>query len=245
MSIKYSVEISYKLEKELKVNQIEVMTRYMDIIKEIPEIVEKDRILETYLNVIEYGENLYGIKESDIDTWQKDPINRWKKNRVNAGTINENTVPTNISAYDKDRIIVRSKRGSSFGDIDDVVFPNKQMEKDFIKDVKEKHKVPKSSSEFSTEYFTKNYPIKEQQANKAIRFLRDKFELEYPNEGSADIDFTNARNNPFYIHFKIIDVEDEETNDRTLAPLMINDETVNYSHNKGNFVSKLRDRPVK
>jgi len=45
MSIKYSVEISYKLEKELKVNQIEVMTRYMDIIKEIPEIVEKDRIL--------------------------------------------------------------------------------------------------------------------------------------------------------------------------------------------------------
>jgi len=128
----------------------------------------------------ELVKNLYGIKESDIDTWQKDPINRWKKNRINAGTINENTVPTNISAYDKDRIIVRSKRGSSFGDIDDVVFPNKQMEKDFIKDVKEKHKVPKSSSEFSTEYFTKNYPIKEQQANKAIRFLRDKFELEYP-----------------------------------------------------------------
>jgi hypothetical protein len=26
---------------------------------------------------------------------------------------------------------------------------------------------------------------------------------------------------------------------------MINDETVNYSHNKGNFISKLRDRPVK
>jgi hypothetical protein len=39
--------------------------------------------------------------------------------------------------------------------------------------------------------------------------------------------------------------EDEETNDRTLAPLMINDETVNYSHNKGNFISKLRDRPIK
>jgi hypothetical protein len=71
------------------------------------------------------------------------------------------------------------------------------------------------------------------------------FELEHPNEGSQDIEFTNSRNNAFYIHFKIIDVEDEETNDRTLAPLMINDETVNYSHNKGNFISKLRDRPVK
>jgi len=62
---------------------------------------------------------------------------------------------------------------------------------------------------------------------------------------SGYIEFTNSRNNAFYIHFKIIDVEDEETNDRTLAPLMINDETVNYSHNKGNFISKLRDRPVK
>jgi len=71
------------------------------------------------------------------------------------------------------------------------------------------------------------------------------FELEHPNEGSQDIEFTNSRINAFYIHFKIIDVEDEETNDRTLAPLMINDETVNYSHNKGNFISKLRDRPVK
>jgi hypothetical protein len=128
----------------------------------------------------ELVKNLYGIKESDIDAWQKDPINKNKRNRINAGTINKNTVPTNISAYDKDRIIVKSKRGSSFGDTDDVVFPNKQMEKDFIKDVKEKHKVPKSSSEFNTEYFTKNYPIKEQQANRAIRFLRDKFELEYP-----------------------------------------------------------------
>jgi hypothetical protein len=46
------------------------------------------------------------------------------------------------------------------------------------------------------------------------------FELEYPNEGSADIDFTNARNNPFYIHFKIIDVEDEQTQDLNLAPLL-------------------------
>ena len=69
------------------------------------------------------------------------------------------------------------------------------------------------------------------------------FELEHPNEGSQDIDFTNAKNNAFYIHFKIVDIEDEQTQDRTLAPLAINDETINYGHNKGNLISKLRDRP--
>jgi len=128
----------------------------------------------------ELVKNLYGVKEEDIDAWQKDPINRSKKNRINAGTINEDTIPTGKSKYDTDRIIVKSKRGSSFGDTEDVIFPNKQMEKNFIKDVKEKHKFPKSSSEFNTEYFTSNYPIGKQQTNRAIRFLRDKFELEYP-----------------------------------------------------------------
>ena len=71
------------------------------------------------------------------------------------------------------------------------------------------------------------------------------FELEYPNEGSADIDFTNARNNPFYIHFKIIDVEDEQTQDLNLAPLLKNDDIINYGHNKGNHIPMLRDRPIK
>ena len=45
MSIKYSVEIFYKLEKELKVSQIEVVTKYMQIIKENKEIAEKDKVL--------------------------------------------------------------------------------------------------------------------------------------------------------------------------------------------------------
>jgi hypothetical protein len=67
------------------------------------------------------------------------------------------------------------------------------------------------------------------------------FELEYPNEGSADIDFTNARNNPFYIHFKIIDVEDEQTQDLNLAPLLKNDDIINFGHNKGNHIPMLRD----
>ena len=45
MAVKYSVEISYTLDKELKVNQIEVMTRYMQIVKENKEIQEKDTVL--------------------------------------------------------------------------------------------------------------------------------------------------------------------------------------------------------
>ncbi len=101
----------------------------------------------------------------------------------------------------------------------------------------------------STAHVPENYiPNMESFISINSRFLNSgyiEFELEHPNGGSQDIDFTNSRNNSFYIHFKIIVVEDEETNDRTLAPLMINDETVNYSHNKENFVSKLRDRPVK
>ncbi len=49
------------------------------------------------------------------------------------------------------------------------------------------------------------------------------------------------KNNAFYIHFKIVDIENEETQDRTLAPLAINDETIYYGHNNGNLISKLRE----
>jgi hypothetical protein len=62
------------------------------------------------------------------------------------------------------------------------------------------------------------------------------FELEHPNEGSQDIDFTNAKNNAFYIHFKIIDIEDEQTKDFNIAPLAINDDTIKYGHNIGNKI---------
>ena len=45
MAIKYSVEISYKLDKELKVSQLEVFSKYMQIVKENKEIQEKDKVL--------------------------------------------------------------------------------------------------------------------------------------------------------------------------------------------------------
>jgi hypothetical protein len=70
MSIKYSVEISYKLEKELKVSQIEVVTKYMQIIKENKEIVEKDKILN---NIgMKYNTDMnshdFDVKVSDLFT---------------------------------------------------------------------------------------------------------------------------------------------------------------------------------
>ncbi len=45
MSIKYHVEITYKLDNEVKVTQIEVMAKYMQLIKEIKEVADKDKIL--------------------------------------------------------------------------------------------------------------------------------------------------------------------------------------------------------
>ncbi|AUO00190.1 monofunctional biosynthetic peptidoglycan transglycosylase [Bacteriovorax stolpii] len=39
----------------------------------IEDHVEKDKILETYLNVIEYGENLYGIKDAAKFYFNKEP----------------------------------------------------------------------------------------------------------------------------------------------------------------------------
>lgn len=41
----------------------------------IEDKVEKDKILETYLNVIEYGEGLYGIKNAAKFYFKKDPAN--------------------------------------------------------------------------------------------------------------------------------------------------------------------------
>jgi hypothetical protein len=57
MSIKYSVEVSYKLDNELKITAIDMITKYMQLIKENKEICEKDMILSqigmkynTYMN---------------------------------------------------------------------------------------------------------------------------------------------------------------------------------------------------
>ena len=47
-------------------------TKEMALTLWIEDKVEKDKILETYLNVIEYGENLYGIKDAAKHYFKKD-----------------------------------------------------------------------------------------------------------------------------------------------------------------------------
>lgn len=50
-------------------------TKEMALTLWIEDKVEKDKILETYLNVIEYGENIYGIKDAAKYYFKKDPAN--------------------------------------------------------------------------------------------------------------------------------------------------------------------------
>lgn len=50
-------------------------TKEMALTLWIEDKVEKDKILETYLNVIEYGDNLYGIKDAAMYYFKKDPAN--------------------------------------------------------------------------------------------------------------------------------------------------------------------------
>ncbi|MBY0414056.1 MAG: monofunctional biosynthetic peptidoglycan transglycosylase, partial [Bdellovibrionales bacterium] len=50
-------------------------TKEMGLTLLIEDRVEKDKILETYLNVIEYGEGLYGIKNAAQFYFKKDPAN--------------------------------------------------------------------------------------------------------------------------------------------------------------------------
>ncbi len=71
------------------------------------------------------------------------------------------------------------------------------------------------------------------------------FEIEYPNEGTTDVNFTVSKNNAFYIYFKIVDIEDETTKDINLAPLNISDSVISNGHNVGNKIPVLRDRQFK
>lgn len=47
MIVKYSIEIAYKVSEEYKYSQLELMKDYMKIIKENPEISQKDKVLNT------------------------------------------------------------------------------------------------------------------------------------------------------------------------------------------------------
>ena len=126
----------------------------------------------------EIAKTVYELKDSEIDTWQKNPDNRIKVYRIVKGITTKETKATGIKPNDPNRIIVKAPRSSE--KVSDVIFPNKKIEKNFIKDVKKKFSSPVSASEITFASLAEEYPISEKQAGRAVRFLKDKLDLEYP-----------------------------------------------------------------
>jgi hypothetical protein len=132
----------------------------------------------------EIAKKVYGLKESEVDSWQTDRANRKKKASIVSG---ETTLETKYVSknYDPNRIIVQSPRTTD--EVTNVIFPNKKIEKSFKKDVKERFTVPQGRSEKNLEYFSKNYPLSKRQAFKAVDYIKNEMGLEYP-EGSVKAD---------------------------------------------------------
>ena len=126
----------------------------------------------------EVAQIVYGLKDSEVDAWEKNPDNRIKVYRIIKGDTTKETKATGIKPNDPNRIIVKAPRGTE--KVSDVIFPNKQIEKSFIKDVKKKFSSPVSASEITFASLAENYPISEKQAGRAVRFLKNKLNLEYP-----------------------------------------------------------------
>ena len=121
---------------------------------------------------------VYGLKDSEIDSWAKDPANKQKVIRINQGFTTEKTKATGIIPRDPNRIIVQSPRGSE--EVSNIIFPNKKIEKDFLKQVNKKFSSPVSASEITHASLAEDFPISEKQAGRAVRYLGKKLGLEYP-----------------------------------------------------------------
>jgi len=122
----------------------------------------------------EIAKTVYGLKESEVDDWQSDFVNKAKKKNIQSGLT---TLETKASNLNPNRIIVSAPKGSE--EINDVIFPDKKTEKNFLKDLKERFSQSQGKSEKNIKYFSENYPISERQATRAIKFLQDKYELDY------------------------------------------------------------------
>ena len=106
--------------------------------------------------------------------------------RINSGEITMNTKPVKFEKG-KD-ISLKMKRGS---EVTDIVFPDKQVEKDFIKAIKARVLQPqKAVVDFTNKELSELFPISEKQAGRAARFLINKLGLKYqevPTSTSAEI----------------------------------------------------------
>jgi len=119
---------------------------------------------EMKANIKEF-ETRTGLKYEDVDLQKKKAIRDGKKVGV---------LPTKEEM--KLRISVNDKGVP--------IFPNKQMEKEFIKDIKNKFKYPKASlnipEELKASGLAQKYPISERQVERATKYYKDKLNLTYP-----------------------------------------------------------------
>jgi len=96
--------------------------------------------------------------------------------RINNGEI---TMNTKSVKFEKGKdISLKMKRGSE--EVTDIVFPDKKVEKDFIKAIKARVLQPqKAVVDFTNKELSELFPISEKQAGRAARFLINKLGLKY------------------------------------------------------------------
>jgi len=97
-----------------------------------------------------------------------------QRQRINSGQTTMDTKPVKWKEGD---ISVKSKKGQP---VTDVVFPNKEMEKEFIKDLELRAKQPqKAVVDYGNAWFAEKYDISERQVKRAIPFLMNREKIKY------------------------------------------------------------------
>ena len=105
-------------------------------------------------------------------------ITEGQRYRINRGETTMNTKPiTSWKTKAGEYISVQQKRNQP---IDDIVFPNEKMKKEFIKDLKLRAKQPmKAVVDYGNDWFADKYPIKLRQVKRAIPYLMEKNKINY------------------------------------------------------------------
>lgn len=125
----------------------------------------------------EIVKKVYGLKtETEVNEWQSDPKNIYKKNNVIRGKVTKESIGEGV--INPNKIVVSAEGVPSF--------PNKKIKNEFINDLKEKFKSPLSRSKYTNEYFSKNYPITIKQVQRLIPYLAKQKNLEYPSGRSPE-----------------------------------------------------------
>ena len=112
------------------------------------------------------------IKKYDsYDDWKKDPKNMYKVSGVRTGETTLETKASGKTRFDTDRIIVRQDGTPDF--------PNKTMQTNFEKDIKELYSKPKGQGLLKKD-FVKKYPVTNKQLDRIFPYYKKKDNLEYP-----------------------------------------------------------------